>query len=538
MDRLAEPVPLRAPPNSGETLIAPPARRLGEMLAASQAMRDEWDYDVQGVALGDLARRARRQVIEAAGRYTREYAASRAEGIAFVEPDVPIFFAGHQPELFHPGVWLKNFALGRWASEHGGLGINLLIDADDVRTTDVRVPAGTVGTPRLASIPFDLPLPPQPYEERGVRDRATLCAFGKAAAECIAPMVRDPIVAEFWPVVCQRAGDVTLGQSIAQARHLLEFAWGNRTLELPQSRLCRLPAVRHLMCHLLAHLPRFHDVYNGVLNAFRSRHNIRNHAQPMPNLEVSDRWLEAPLWVWSVAEPTRRRLFVRGRGDKIELTNRRGWQTSLPLASEADCADAVERLAELEEAGIKIRTRALVTTLVARLLACDVFIHGIGGARYDEVTDELIHEFFSLTPPPYAAVSGTLHLPIETTLRRGRDAREWKQRLRHLTYHPEVFLDEAPLRSDEMRQRANSLAAEKRRWIRVPKTPSTARERHLAIQRANEQLQQYLMPLRQQALAGLEEARRVDRSLQILKSREYAFCLYPQDSLKSLLFSI
>lgn len=537
MGRLAEPVPLRAPQNSGEILVAPPASHLGELLASSRAIRDRWDYDVQGIPLARLAQRARRQVVEAAARYTRQYAASHVDEMPPFDPRAPILFAGHQPELFHPGVWLKNFALGRWAAEHGGLGINLIIDADDVRTTDVRVPTGAVDAPRVESIPYDLPLPPQPYEERKVRDRATFAAFGDAAARCIAPLVSDPLVVDFWPAVCERARAGTLGQSMAQARHLLEFAWGNRTLELPQSWLCRLPAVRYLICHLLAQLPRLHDVYNDVLDRFRARHKIRNHAQPMPNLEAADRWLEAPLWVWSTAQPTRRRVFVRDHGDGIELSDRQGWRAVLPVSSDADGQPAVDRLAELEEAGVKLRTRALITTLVARLLSCDVFIHGIGGARYDEVTNDLMREFFSLAPPPFMAVSGTLHLPVVASLQDGREASQWKQRLRRLTYHPEAFLDEAPLGSATARQRAEALAAEKWRWIRAPENPTSGRERHLAIEHANEQLRAYLRPLWDDALRGLEAARTAHRTLQILQSREYAFCLYPEESLKSLLFS-
>ena len=45
------------------------------------------------------------------------------------------------------------------------------------------------------------------------------------------------------------------------------------------------------------------------------------------------------------------------------------------------------RLAELSSRGIKLRTRALTTTLFARLVLSDMFLHGIGGAKYDQVTD-------------------------------------------------------------------------------------------------------------------------------------------------------
>ena len=58
-------------------------------------------------------------------------------------PEGPIFLAGHQPELFHPGVWLKNFALGALARQHGATAINLLIDSETVKHTGVRTPGGS-----------------------------------------------------------------------------------------------------------------------------------------------------------------------------------------------------------------------------------------------------------------------------------------------------------------------------------------------------------------------------------------------------------
>ena len=40
----------------------------------------------------------------------------------------------------------------------------------------------------------------------------------------------------------------------------------------------------------------------------------------------------------------------------------------------------------LRESGVKIRPRAILTTLYSRLFLSDLFIHGIGGAKYDAWT--------------------------------------------------------------------------------------------------------------------------------------------------------
>ena len=49
-------------------------------------------------------------------------------------PSPSLLLAGHQPELFHPGVWIKNFALARLAREHGTVPLSLIIDSDTARS--------------------------------------------------------------------------------------------------------------------------------------------------------------------------------------------------------------------------------------------------------------------------------------------------------------------------------------------------------------------------------------------------------------------
>ena len=50
--------------------------------------------------------------------------------------------------------------------------------------------------------------------------------------------------------------------------------------------------------------------------------------------------------------------------------------------------------------------------MFARMLVGDVFLHGIGGGKYDELTDVLIQRFYSVQPPRYLVLSATLRLPL------------------------------------------------------------------------------------------------------------------------------
>ena len=75
------------------------------------------------------------ELLAAARRWTGGL--SRRASWRSEDPDGPIFLAGHQPELFHPGVWFKNFALGTLARRHGAAAVNLVIDSDTVKSTSL-----------------------------------------------------------------------------------------------------------------------------------------------------------------------------------------------------------------------------------------------------------------------------------------------------------------------------------------------------------------------------------------------------------------
>ena len=54
----------------------------------------------------------------------------------------------------------------------------------------------------------------------------------------------------------------------------------------------------------------------------------------------------------------------------------------------------------------------MITTLFARLFLGDLFMHGIGGAKYDQVTDSLVERFFGVKPPGFMTLTATLRLPV------------------------------------------------------------------------------------------------------------------------------
>ena len=173
-----------------------------------------------------------------------------------------------------------------------------------------------------------------------------------------------------------------------------------------------------------------------------------------------------------------------------------------------------------------MRTRALTTTLYARLGLGELFVHGIGGGKYDEVTDDIIRRFFHLEPPGYAVVSATVRLPIRRFPATAEALHRAERRVRDLDWNPQRFPEMPTLLPDLVFEKARLIdeepagKADRRGWFR--------------------QLQRVTRDLRPAVAGQLEAAQQdVDRlraelaANEVLASREYAWPLFPETVLRN-----
>lgn len=134
---------LRAPATDGGLLVDPPWGEVRGLAASNAGRLSGWDYDVQGRQAARLRDLARREIVYLAREFLRRHGLE--EGPAALEspgsPHVPLVVTGHQPELFHPGVWVKNFAASAIARSCGGIALNLIVDNDIPKDSSIRVPA-------------------------------------------------------------------------------------------------------------------------------------------------------------------------------------------------------------------------------------------------------------------------------------------------------------------------------------------------------------------------------------------------------------
>ena len=479
---------LRVPEEEGGILVSPPLSEVSRLLDRSRSRL----HSVQRT-------QARAEVIGASA-------------------DDLVVMGGHQPELFHPGVWLKNFALHGIARAHHAHSVNLVIDNDAARTAIdapvVRAPLPAIEEyrPQSAAIPLDQVAPGLPCEEWTVRDEKFFRALPeRIEASSFTPGL--PFLRVFWEEVC-RQQTANVPERLAGARRTFERRWGCDNLEVPISTLCRSEAFARFATHILNDLPRFHEVFNGALRVYRKAHHLKGLHHPFPELVRDGDWIEAPFWTWSPGATVRSRLFVRPIAGGFAL--RQGPELT---------GDLVSAWMRLEQAGVKVRCRALTVTLFARLFLADLFVHGIGGAKYDAVTDDVIEFFYGMAAPPFLVVSGTLRLPLPVYPVSIEDVRRGERLKRDLEFNPQRHLAE-----DAQTQ---ELLAQRREWVqREPTDHAGRRERWRMLRRLNEQLTVFLDERKLETVRTVDRLRAEVEANALLRRRDWAFCLYPEELLR------
>jgi len=519
----------RAPKEHGAILTVPALDQVGALLTRNREALESLSAE-RTVAREEMLAASARYHAEAdvehslrecgSNEQQRDFSlnlADRTRGASALHA-IPWLVAGHQPELFHPGVWYKNFVLHQLARQHRGVSLNLIVDTDTVKPALLHVPSDC----RLVRVPYDRSSMETPYEERIVEDEATFAELPQRLAPMIAKWGFEPMLATFWQeVVRQSKRTPLLGERFAAARRVMERRWGVVQRELPMSRVCQTSSFARFAGRILTELPRFHAIHKRIVHAYRKEHDIRSKNHPVPDLASDGDWLEAPFWAWCKGHTRRARLHVRRVGDTFEMRANASPLPSIPAQPDR-MADAWR---DLETLGYKIRSRALTTTMFARLYLGDLFLHGIGGGIYDELTDRLITEFISIPAPTFLVVSATLLLPLPRYPQAATQMNALQRKARDLVYKPELHLP-STIESE-------ALLKSKQQWIQRPTSTHAERvQRFHELRELNARMQPFVHSQAEQVQREWKEREAQMECNEVNARRDYAFCLYPEEVLR------
>lgn len=441
-----------------------------------------------------------------------------------------LLVTGHQPDLYHAGVWVKNFVVDAVCRRVGAAGLNLVVDTD-LASSHVRVPAIRDGVWQAARVLLPGVVAGRPWETQPPLERARWERFVADVAAAL------DTLGEAGRAVCDTFGEfahrvpssplvlaaTNLADSLARARRLWEGHYGEPIwAEQAVSAMAGSTAFSAFVGHVLADLPRFWTAYNDSLMTYRKLRRIRTNANPVPDLRRRGDLWETPFW-YLHPDGDRRGLFAERQGDRCILQSRDSTLGTL----DGDRAAWGERIHAIPG----IRPRALTLTMFTRLALADLFVHGVGGAHYDRVTDDVVRGFFGIEPPVYAAASLTLPLPLEAA-GSAEEPRDLRRHLRDLRWNPQRHAHEM----DGVTPDVATLSERKARLVEALGIAATDRAgltREIRV--INGALADHLASARQRIALRLADAEASCRDRAVAQSREYPYFLYRPQQLASLI---
>jgi len=532
---------IEVPKGDRDILMVPAARELPGLVHANRELLRTHDYRLSGRSAAEFRDAARHEVMEASGRYTTSLGVSASDWSG-----KPVVMTGHQPEFTHPGIWVKNHLAAKLARATAGVALNLVVDNDVPREGELAFPVHAHGAFTQHGVQFAEVDSSRAWEEHTDK---TSWRFDRLAGEVndLLPLDEDLVIARFMADVSDcmaKARDVAHLMTLLRRRYEERIGLGN--LEIPVSVMSDTQAFALFVLGVAADARRFAETYNAAVHEYRRVNGVRSTSHPVPDLGIEEGRVELPFWVWRPGGERLRLWITTGETatflmDESPIFTLRDADRRGMLAGKREAFDAAaEKMLAEGEGHFRIRPRAVSNTLFCRMFLSDVFIHGVGGAKYDAVTDEIAREYFGVEPPGLIACSATLHLPIDVATSRQDDLRRLRWELRDSLYNADRHMDDRLRRSAPVKE----LIAGKRRLVSrnqelrrrptgAPRSTLRSRRRDvfLDIRRHNDDLAALIEPSRR---ALREEIARVESHVgdeTVVKQRGYAFVLYPERQL-------
>jgi hypothetical protein len=498
-------------------LVQPPFEEWAGLAQTGAAASALWDFQVAGRAVRDLRMLARTEAVERAREFSKRLGVQVAEVAAV--PDL-LVATGHQPELYHPGVWVKDFLLQRLADETGAAALDLVVDSDGFETVGIHSPCLRPDV-RVCRAYLAVGVRDGWYASAPVPSSHDLSEFRQAGEEQLGTLPTPSVprhFARFCDALESASGDAAnLAELVTFARRRYEASAGTDYLELPVTSLSRSEAFAAFVAHIAFDARAFAEAYNSSLAAYRERTGTRSAAQPFPDLEIDGDAVELPLW-------------TLGDGRRTVWVRTDGRARSLVAGEDVLCElgeDAVAAVGRLHGSDAALAPKALALTLFTRLLVADLFIHGVGGGRYDQVTDDVAHRYFGVDLPAFTVASLTVYLPLGAHVVSDEEIDAVEMALNRLTHNPDQGLAEVEFDSVEEAERAEALASEKRELVTAIAGPGADKKSlGLRIREVNAELAGILTPVRDDLSARLDHLLQLRDAGEILTDRTYPFCFW------------
>lgn len=477
-------------------LLEPPFEQWHDILRANYARRDEI-----AVALGgDRIKAIQKSVVREASEYARTLASVAKEvgvslGIhssAGYQPETPIVMAGHQPTIYHSGLFFKAKMLSRIAREERALGILVDIDTDVGDAGKLVWPRLVDGRIELVSASLTSSGSSEMYRSQHLANTSRIDdVFRQMGEDLIAAGLRDEArrAAQVGQVYRALEGrPLAIANAVVRARYEQPGY-----LEVPLSRLLQCTELGALIHEIAQDARRFASTYNACLDTYRKEHKIKNQANPFPNVKSVNEEQELPLW--RVSESGRVPVLCRSNG-RIDL-----------------------------QPGEFIASRGSVTTMLLRGYCSDLFIHGLGGANYDRFVDFFSSHYLNVILPRFVVASETRYLFADQVAKTKR-LLELASQYKDIISKTEKFLGKDIFTETE--EAALKPLLEKRRELRAALGITTEERGHSALSHALNECNRQVRSIIESTVVHscAQQAPALQRELERWSFREFPFFLF------------
>lgn len=450
-----------------------------------------------------------------------------------VDASIPMVMTGHQPVIFHAGLTWKYETTEQFVGSRKLHGIAVLIDTDegDAGAFEIPVVEGTTSPSavvRRRTERVSLSRQPGLYLTSQLVSRAGIATvFARAERALLESGLSE--VAGRVAAAGLRYGEFGDSSAVVANTVMRQAAGIGRGLqEVPFSRVCRLPEMLRFFSQLLERAREFHNCYNEVLDRYRQEHGIRNEANPFPNLQLENDGFEMPFWLVEPAAGTRSTVWLQASSGGHWLC--RGRQRLTELSS----GFVPESLLGLLAQGWLLVPRGALITASLRLLFSDLFVHGLGGGRYDAATDQLIRAWWHEEPAPFAVASASKCLFPEDRDRLHR-LQQFQTQVREMQYNPGRFLDQGVF-PEELESRLKVLLAEKdvavARLKNCRESGVSGRDIGRTIQQLTEDIRGLVMQSVQPQMDALQQW--TPETIGTVESRLWPWFFYPDEAAASV----
>jgi hypothetical protein len=297
-----------------------------------------------------------------------------------VAADRPLLATGHQATLWHPGILAKALMLDRLCARRGAAPLRLLVDQDQHPIGPIEYP-----TLRAANGGSDLGVGrcglDEPDAAAPTGRRRPLQPAGNAPRDAALPAVAAGVAA----IVA------ALARRTAAPSAALQVDAALSELAAPWLAAAPVVAATDLLATPLGDLALEAIAIDPVACALRFNAALRAVPRVARPLAITATEVETPLWrLPRMGAPRERVMLDRSHPPDARRAHLHREATATPS---------------------RLAPRGLLLTALLRI-ACDGFIHGRGGWKYDRVSETWFGEWLGLELAPMALVSADLRLPL------------------------------------------------------------------------------------------------------------------------------